>query len=401
MVSPQKMDTPRSDLFAGFSPELLALAAAEDDGSINITEYLGVVLKRWKLVLGIVATIVTVVAIAVFRMPNIYESSASVLPPETGSALTLGAPDPLTLLMGRGTSPTALWVGILESKAVMDRICDRLKLWPNLEPFRRRARLRRMMTADVDKKSNIITISVESPDPVLAAKIANEYVFELDHFLRDVKRSSGQRTRSFVEGRLTEAREGLRKAEDSVRDFQEKNGAVELRSQTSAILGAISAVKGQLMSKEIELRTMLAWANRDHPKVTLLQNQITSLRAQLSQLEDGQTTASGTFIPSDRLPELSLQYARLLREVAVQENVNRVLAEQYEVARIHEASDTQTVTALDIAEAPAFPIKPKRFIILLLTTFIAAAVGAAFAIWLDEREKKKGTLPPAPAATVA
>ena len=47
------------------------------------------------------------------------------------------------------------------------------------------------------------------------------------------------------------------------------------------------------------------------------------------------------------VPELALQYARLFRQVKVQETLFTLLTSQYEQAKIAEARDTPTVQVLD------------------------------------------------------
>ena len=49
------------------------------------------------------------------------------------------------------------------------------------------------------------------------------------------------------------------------------------------------------------------------------------------------------FLPLDKVPELGLQYARLFREVKLQETILEFLLPQYEQAKIQEAKDSPTI----------------------------------------------------------
>ena len=80
------------------------------------------------------------------------------------------------------------------------------------------------------------------------------------------------------------------------------------------------------------------------------------------------------------LPGLALQYAELQREVMAQEKVYEFLTAQLEEARIREARDLQTVRVVDEAVPPIRKSRPRRTLIVVLTTALAfaLALGAAF-----------------------
>jgi uncharacterized protein involved in exopolysaccharide biosynthesis len=59
-----------------------------------------------------------------------------------------------------------------------------------------------------------------------------------------------------------------------------------------------------------------------------------------------------------------LEYARLLRNLKVQEAVYELLTQQYEQAKIMELKDTPTVQFLDEAGVPEKKSRPKRALIV-------------------------------------
>jgi uncharacterized protein involved in exopolysaccharide biosynthesis len=80
------------------------------------------------------------------------------------------------------------------------------------------------------------------------------------------------------------------------------------------------------------------------------------------------------------LPRLALQYAELQREVMAQEKVYEFLTAQLEEARIREARDLETVKVLDEAVPPIKRARPRRSLIVVLSTLLAftVSVGLAF-----------------------
>src|SRR5262249_51864948 len=83
-----------------------------------------------------------------------------------------------------------------------------------------------------------------------------------------------------------------------------------------------------------------------------------------------------------QVPRLAVPYANLYREVQVQEAVNNLLTQQYEIARIQEAKDVPVVNVID---APGIPEKksfPPRGVLTLALTFLTLIV-ASFVLVLS------------------
>lgn len=349
---------------------------SRDNEFINFTEYWNLVRKRRKLILSVTAISLLLSVVISLCLPVYYMASASVMPPQqddTGAGIQtkigLGA---LTGGLLGSKSQSDLWVGILKSSSVSDSIIERFKLKEvyNTETNDNTRKVLRSMISVSKSKEDIVTVSVEDKNPERAATMANAFIEELDRVNRGAVMNSGQRMRSFVEKRLTETKAELSKTEEALKSFQLINKAVKLDDQSKAIIETISIVKGQLMAKEVELETMFSYATPTNPAVQLLKTEIDSLKVKLKELEQGNNLPDkkDIFIPTDKIPVLSFEYARILRDAKVQETVFELLTQQYEMARIQEAKDSPTVQVLDIAKVPEIKSRPKRkFVVLFLT----------------------------------
>ncbi len=110
---------------------------------------------------------------------------------------------------------------------------------------------------------------------------------------------------------------------------------------------------------------------------------IAQLKGQLRKLEEtpaGKKVSDDIFIATSAVPELGVQYARLMRDFKIQETLFELLTKQYEVAKITEARNTSTLQVLDEGVPADKKSKPKRSLIILLAVFVAGffAVLAAF-----------------------
>lgn len=118
---------------------------------------------------------------------------------------------------------------MLKSRSVLDRIIDRFKLMELYDVKYRvdaRKALEGVLEVKSDKKSGIITISVEDKDPQRAADMANAFVEELKNLTKGLAVTEASQRRLFYEEQLKDAKESLLKAEEGMTGFQEKTGAL-------------------------------------------------------------------------------------------------------------------------------------------------------------------------------
>lgn len=373
-----------------------------NDDTINLLEYWRVLVERKKLIGFIIGGVLIASIIISFLLTEIYASTTSILPPQQESSLGTGmAVSQLAGGMGgfAGSflglkSPADLWLGILKSQTVRDAIIIRFDLMKvfKVETIEdARSNLNEMVKI-IKSKEDIISITVEDKDPQRATLIASAFVEELDKVNKNVVMSAGGRMRSFVEKRLNEGKVELEKIEEAVKVFQEKNGAVKLDDQSKAIIETIGKIKGQLMAKEVELQTFLSYATPSNPQAEILRAQVDELRGSLRELEEGKKgdfSGKGIYIPTSKMPDLALQYARLFRDLKVQETLYGLLTQQYEIARIQEAKDSPTVQVLDVAKIPKKKVKPKRAVLIILATFMAGLSAVLIALFMDKLDKSK------------
>lgn len=372
-----------------------------NEDEINLLDYWRMLVKH-KWIIGLIIVAASVASIIVsLNLTKIYAAKTSILPPQQEGSSSLGIisqlPGGLGGLAGGFLgvkSPADLWVGILKSQTVMDAIVNRFDLVKAFKAKTLEDAINALngMVKIAKSKEEIITITVEDKDPRRAAAIASAFVEELDRVNKNIMMTSGKRMRTFVEKRLLEAKAELAKTEEAVKDFQESSKAIKLDDQSKAIIEAIGAVKGQLMAKEVELQTFLSYATPNNPQAEILKTQAEELKERLRELMEGKKrpdnpSPKDIFIPTVKIPDLALQYARLLRDAKVQETLYQLLTQQYEMARIQEAKDNPTVQVLDMAKVPEKRIKPKRRQIVLLATLTATFFGIFLAFFIEYIEK--------------
>ena len=362
-------------------------------------------------VVGLVAGVIIALLI-----PRSYESTTLLMPPDNqaGSSLAMLAAMAGTAgsrlgsvagdLMGVKSSG-ALFVSVLQSRTVQDRIIARFDLrkvygYRYWEDARRK--LARNTLISEDRKSGVIGITVTDHDPSRAAQIAHAYVEELDRLVSDVSTSSARRERIFIEQRMSSVKQDLTNAEQQFSQFASKNTALDIKEQTKAMVESAAVLQGQLMAAQSELQGLEQIYSAGNVRVRSLRARIEELERQLRKLGGADASLvsdsapSGDLYPSIRkLPLLGVEWADLYRRMKIQETVFELLNQQYELARIQEAKEIPVVSVIDPANVPERKAFPPRTLIMLLAMLLFVLGGVAWILgsnrWqqLDPQDSRK------------
>jgi len=367
---------------------------------VDLREYRRVLVRNKRMILTATLAAAVIAAIISLIIPKTYTATARILPPKDQSSGGLAAAlsgqlgGVAALAAGAlggslgGATNAELLVGMLLSRAVTDRILDRFNLQEVYDTKYRveaREELLDNLDTSVSKKSGIITLSVNAHDPERAAAMANAFVHELDRLSRHLNLTEASRKRVFLEERLVQVNKDLASAEDTLRAFQEKYGAIQVEEQAKSMIDLLGTLKGQLMAAQVELGVTRRFASGNNPEVDRLQTQIHEIESRIRDLEQGkgERPSGDIFLPTQEVPELGVRYVRLLRDVKVQESIYELLTKQYEMAKMQEARDAPTIQVLDKAVVPEKKSKPKRVLIVVLTA-IMGLLGASIVALIHE-----------------
>ena len=216
---------------------------------------------------------------------------------------------------------------MLQSRTVSDVLIDRFELMKVYdEDYRVKAydKLADHVSISVDKDSGIISVGVEDEDPQRAAAMANEYVADLQRLNLKLSMSSAGKERAFLENRLKLVKRDLAQAEDRLKDFKEKHQAISIDDQATAIIDAIAQLKAQLSSQEVQLGVLRSYQTRMQSRGRNLEEGIAQLKDQIRRLEQspaGKKVSGDIFIPTSEVPDLGIQYARLMWDFKVQQTL--------------------------------------------------------------------------------
>lgn len=387
-------ELPEHETTVAVQPEETAQAGGDSVAFVRLLW----VQRRWLVRVVLYALLAS--TILAFIIPVRFESTARLMPPDSSqsgglamaaaalSGGTGGLGGIATEMLGLKSS-SDIFVGILSSRTVQDKLIQQFDL-QKLYGDRRMEDARRDLAGhtaiSVDRKSQIITITVTDHNAKRAAAMGQAYVEELNRLVAELSTSSARRERMFLEERLQAVTKDLESAEKEFSQFASKNTAIDIKEQGKAMVEAAATLQGQLIAAESEAQGLKQIYTDSNVRVRAVQARINELRHQLEKIGGkGDDTAASlaqqpdSLYPSIRkLPLLGVTYADLYRRTRVQEAVFEVLTKEYEMAKVQEVKEIPTVKVLDSANIPDKKSYPPRLMIIFLGTTLAFAVATTW-----------------------
>ena len=370
----------------------------DDEGQFDLLDLLFVMAKRKRLIIGITLGSALLIAIISLMMSPIYLAETKIISPQVNSSMNaqllnqIGAASGLLGVVPGVKSPNELYIGLLKSRPVLDRIIDRFDLMRLYDvKFREDARrsLLKNIKARNDLKSGIITIGIEDKDPKRSADMANAFIEELRVMNKGLSVTEAAQRRLFFEEQLKDAKDSLSKAEEAMKGFQEKSGAVKIDAQADAVIRGISELRAQSAAKEVQVRVMRTYSTPQNPDILRAEEELKGMKEQLSRLE-AKSEGTSVMVPTGNMPSTGTQYVRLMRDLKFNETLYELLFGQFQAAKIDEARDAAVIQVIEKAVPPEKRAWPKRRNMVILAIISGFFVSIALAFFMEYMERVSG-----------
>ena len=382
------------------------------EDEIDLFEYIGLFWRRKWLIIFITLTC-CIVAIfhALYVAEEIFESKTTLMPlklSNSGGLSSLRSMVPaglgFNLPVGQGEADVNRFINILNSRTITEVVAKELnlidQLYPSLSeeekslPTTYEQMIRSMQNALVsisDNKKGLLVISCNTTSASLSADIANTYVKHLKKYLAGNTATESERNRIFVEKQYRKSTDTLVKIDKDLQDFKEQNSIFSIEAQSESLVNQIGLLEGTLSAKEIEL-AVLDNVNvaRNNPKRRSLNYEVEALKNKLKSIRSGsEVSIHSMSVNLNAIPKIERELKNLMREQVKQETLYALLAQQYEQAKIQEASDEISITVLDPAIPAVTRSKPNRKLLVLMGGVIGLMLSLGLVITLNMIEQYK------------
>lgn len=309
--------------------------------------------------------LVGLVALGVsFLFKPSYVAKTSIMTPQQQQGTAAAALAQLSALTGAAgagaglKSPAELYIGLLKSRTVADRMIDRFSIMkaPGVETREDARELLERITGMGVGKDGLITIGVVSRVPQLSAAVANAYVEELSSLTSRLAVTEAQQRRQFLEKEVAKAKEALVRAESALGGVSV--GENVLKFNPMAMGEGLATLKAQVMAKEVQLSSMRGVFTENSPNFRQTQRELASLRAQVGKFENASPTGDNA------------EYISRYRDFKYNEALFEQLSKQYELAKIDESRDGAVFQVVDVAVPPERKSNMSKALIAILATLV-------------------------------
>jgi tyrosine-protein kinase Etk/Wzc len=364
-----------------------AATQLEEEKDINLLDVLAA-LGEEKLTFFVVIFLALLIGLfQSLTMTPVFAAKTSFLPAQQlggNSMLTslsgLSGLSSLSGLSGIGGVKTSeeLYISFMRSASVQTALIQKLALMDRFKAKTltdARMVLDRLVVISVEKKSGLISVMVEDPDPQFAAELANAQVAELNLLLNRMAVTEAQNRRIYFEKEVEKTQISLLAAELLFKQAQEKSG-VQVMVSIIAESGIRTSLdlRAQIASREIQLQTLARYATQRNPDYQRLNSEMEVLKSELRKYEQG----TGRKI-EDANPAKN-EAMQAFRYLKIQESKLDSYVRQLESARIDESKEGPPLQVLDVAMPSDRRSKPERKKMVTQALIVGLVLGLVLAL---------------------
>jgi capsular exopolysaccharide synthesis family protein len=333
--------------------------------------FLATVLRRRVLFAGVFGAVVLTVALVTFLSPRMYTTDVKMIAGNPAAVAQnpqqaqTGLPVLNALLLANAAQSAETYAELIGESPVVQHVIDDLNLKADVRSLQGAVRVKPVTN------TNIISLQVTWTDPVMSAKIANDFATVFVSREAELVASSATGALDVIQKQLPEARRRLDLAENNLSKFQTSHNIADLGAQTTALVGAASNIDAKINSIQLEkqqadaqigslsvqLAGMSATAGggnsvAQNPVLPQLRGQLAALQVQLGSARQQYTDSHPQVISlkqqiSDLNREIARQPATIVATTSTIANpVYQQVSQQLAAARAMSASDSAQLVQL-------------------------------------------------------
>lgn len=350
-------------------------------GKPKFSDYLYILFKWKKFIIINLLVVGLIAALIAFLIPNQYKATATIMiPPQDqmglgGLTSLLGGKSSIasagSRLFGVSNTSEDLLLGIINSRTALTSVINKFNLKDYYEIEDENIdKLIKAFRSDLYADPNefgMIEFSVVNKNPNLSAEIANYLVKLVDSMNIELNIQRAKNSRVFIEKRYLQNVADLKRAEDSLYQFQKKYGIVAVPEQLEVTVKAAAEIESELTKKELQSFFILQGYGENSPQYQGIQAEINLLKKKVQELKNSPnlSASSNILFAFKDMPNIAIQYLRTYRDVQIQQSILEIVMPMYEQAKVEEQKSIPTIMVIDRAVPPQIKYKPKRSFIIL------------------------------------
>ena len=269
---------------------------------MSLQQFLLILRARWKIVLGVLATVVGTALAVSLLLPKTYTASTALVVDVKSADPIVGLLIPVQFMPGY----MATQVDIITSEQVAQRVVKMLKLdqVPDIQEQWRVATdggrgtvaqwmaplLQKKLDVKPSRESNVININFSGADPQFAAAVANAFAQAYIETSLELKVEPAKQYAAWFDARTRQLRDNLEKAQQALSSYQREKGIVATEERIDYETARLNEISSQLtqiqaLRSDTSSRQRQAGAGNENVPEVLQNPLISSLKADLGRAE--------------------------------------------------------------------------------------------------------------------
>lgn len=235
-------------------------------------------------------------------------------------------------------------------------------------------------------ENGMIEVSVINKNPKTAADIANYFVNIVDGANINLNSEQARNNRIFIEKQYLKNSYDLKAAEDSMYKFQKKYGIFALPEQLEASIKVTAEIEAQFQQQMLAMDLLKEQYGDQSPLYLQSKSQLDYLKEKVNELKNSEKLSYPTSVlfPFSEIPDVSLKYLRLYRNIEIQTKIMEFVLPMYEQAKVEEQKSIPSLVVIDKAVPPQLKYSPKKAFIILLFFFLGLFTHIPFIFIADK-----------------
>ncbi|EKO3952194.1 polysaccharide biosynthesis tyrosine autokinase [Vibrio fluvialis] len=220
------------------------------------------------------------------------------------------------------------------------------------------------------KQTGILELSFTGENRALISDVLNDIT--QNYFLQNVARNSAEaeKSLSFLKSHLPDVKDSLTTAEDVLNTFRQKNDSIDLGLEAQSTLKVMVELEAQLNELTFKESEISQRFTKDHPAYRSLLDKRTTLLKEKERLNQ----------QIQKMPKTQREVLRMTRDVEVNQQIYVQLLNKVQELSIVKAGTVGNVRILDSAQTFAKPVKPKKALIVIVSTWLGGMISVAFVL---------------------
>ncbi len=212
---------------------------------------------------------------------------------------------------------------------------------------------RKHLTLHLDELSGVLTVELQTFDPQYGQQVVGLMLKESERFINKLGHQVAFDQLAFVEKEVDRAYQRLQDEKAKVLAFQNSHQLISPESTSSARLGVVSQIEGELVRQQAELKQLRSYMKDSAPAVISVQSRVDALTRQLEQ-----ERAKLTGQDKDAMNEITAGYLDVQTQASLAADLYKtglISLEQARVEAYRKLKHLLVITQPTLAEDAEYP----------------------------------------------